>query len=186
MLLCTSLFAAELEVEADVPIELVIDGQVSARIYAPARVTLRQLNPGEHDLIVFRGGKGTPLKVTLPAEGRARLLVGKEALEVLDDAPAEPSSEATTASVEVRLSDGLDAALLTLGDQRIKLRSGAPAVLPALPPGEHRVEVRSADGTAIWARGELELQGGDELVIVISEGRAPEVFGSDRAWRPDR
>lgn len=186
LLFVNPLLASDLEIEADVPIEVVIDGQVAARIYHPATVTLHGLTPGAHELIVFRGGTGTPMGLTLPEEGVSRLLVGRAAMELLDAADAAETTTLTTGQLELRLEGGLDSALVRLGDQRLTLTAGAPTLLPALPVGEHQVEIRSGDNAVIWARGVLTVSGGDELVIVISEGRTPEIFGSKRAWRPQR
>jgi hypothetical protein len=68
--------------------------------------------------------------------------------------------------------------------QRIVLVPGHPVELTDLKAGSTTLEIRSSDGSLIWARGALELIDGDDLVLVFPEGRPIEVFGRIEAWVP--
>ncbi len=59
----------------------------------------------------------------------------------------------------------------------------APLVLTGLTLGQHLAEFRTEDNTVIWARGVLDLQPAEELVLALSEGRPVIPTGRAGAWR---
>jgi hypothetical protein len=56
-------------------------------------------------------------------------------------------------------------------------------VLSELGPGTHSVEIRTEDNLVIWARGVVELKPGDQIVLMLSEGRPVTANGRTGAWR---
>ena len=115
----------------------------------------------------------------------ARLLIGDDTLS-LDAAPdrADAAEEGAPPRVELRAAEGEQFSLIVDGERVAVFSSAQPLVLETLAPGDHAIEIRSADQTVVWLRGTLELRPADALVISVTEGRMAEVFGRAGAFRP--
>jgi hypothetical protein len=88
--------------------------------------------------------------------------------------------------VELRPEPGQRFTVILDGVRLAVLGPSSPLRLEDLGPGEHRLELRTADNTTIWARGTLVLQPGDDLALGIAEGKPVQVFGRAEAWQPSR
>jgi hypothetical protein len=170
--------AGEIVVEAEIPVEVILRGEPAAQIYRSGTVIL-PAETGDHDLTLFVGGRPQKLVVSVPPDGRAHVIVGRTGITTRASLHAAP---AASAPVEVRVT-GTESLRLTLAGARIRLGPGEQRSVD-LAAGLHPLELRSADGTVVFASGELDVLGTGPVVIHLSEGRAPEVVGSTGAWRP--
>ncbi len=178
--------AGTVRIETEVPIEVTMKGMPVAKSYAAGTVTLDEVEPGEHELQVWREGKPAPVLVPVPEEGVVRLLVGADSLSVADAAGAA-LADAPAPRLSIQAPEaGQRFFLLIDGAPAGAVLAGSPLELATLGPGPHAVEVRSEDRLTVWARGVVELQPGDALVMKLHHGRMPEVFGRAGAWRDGR
>jgi hypothetical protein len=170
---------ARLEIDAKVPVEILIGGVKLGQLYYPGEAQFK-IVPGEHVLRVYVNGRPTDVPLVMRAGERTRVLVGRSGVS-LEAAVAEagaPAAPVGPVAVQFRLSGGGGARLMVDGEP-VALQGGQPVTID-LGVGNHRLSVRSVDGTAIWATGQLEVQGGDSLVVQVAEGRMPEVSGPGR------
>lgn len=184
LFLLGSALAGTLVLDAKVPTELRSEGSQLVQIYVPGEVRL-ELGSGIIDLIVFRNGNPETVRVEIPEEGEARLIVGKAGVSAPapSEAAATPREVAPETNVEFR-TVGSIAVMVQLDQKRIRVSPGTPHTL-TLPTGTHAIKVRSSDGTVIWAQGNLDL-GGHDTVVQLTEGRGPEVSGKDARWSTTR
>lgn len=162
-----------LVVDARVPAEVMVNGAKLAALYAPSE-TRFQVEAGHHRLSIWTNGKPTDLEIDVAEGLEARVLVGRTGVTTSSGPVAGPDP-ADAVPVEFRVV-GTPAAQVRVGDGREIVQAGRAFTLP-LTPGPHPFSVRSADGTAIWATGTLEVTGAP-VVVQIAEGRVPEVSGS--------
>ena len=171
--------AGELVVESSASIELHLDGMLLARLYQAGAVSFHDIPAGPHTLSARTHNQAFQLDVTI-GDTPQRVLATTTGLQLLGATTPAPAG---LASLELRLG-GKVGARVRLGERWYTLSPETPLILPELPSQVLPMELRSADGTAIWARGELDLRAGDSLVLVISEGQAPLVIGREGSWRP--
>lgn len=182
MLLVAIAFAGELRIETEVPVDLLVDGHPAAKLFGPGELTV-ELVDGEHTLTVYRGDGAEELPFEVGPDGTT-VRIGTTLLE--SSATPEPTpADSTTGEVVLRLVEGRGATIIWAGERHALAQDGSLR-FEALDPGEYEVEARSADMTYIWMRGTVTVEAGDELVLALSEGRAPECFGRPEAWQPDR
>ena len=70
-------------------------------------------------------------------------------------------------------------AQLRIGKQRLNIDAGQSTSL-TLSPGDHVISLRNHDGTVIWAQRTLHVGAQEGLVVQLSDGRMPELFGAGR------
>jgi len=174
--------AGRLVVESHVPVEIHVDQIPLVRLYTAGQASV-VVPQGEHTLSVYRGASPEVLVAGFPAQGDVTLLVGPSSLSLIDPIVAPPHQATEAPVVELRAPSGPGATII-VGSKRLVLVAGQPVTLAGLEPGTLPLEVRSVDGSVIWARGELELAAGDHIVLVVPEGRPLEVFGRPEAWVP--
>lgn len=175
-----SAFAAEpapppgtLHVDAKIPAEILIDGAKIAQLWFPGQLDF-EVSTGPHILRVYTNGNPVDHELVIRPEETSRVVVGRTGI-TLDTLAAPASDPDAPTPVEFRIL-GIDAQI-RLDDQRLMMASGERTTLE-LAPGEHRLSVRSRDGTIVWARGTLEVGLGERLIVQIAEGRLPELSGS--------
>jgi len=167
-----------LVVQAEVPVEVAVDSRPVAQVFSrstlhiPARV-------GERQVVIYVGGTPHKMRVDVPAQGAAHVVVGRTGITTRIDAPADV---ADVARVELRVV-GDEGLRLTLGQQRYRLSPGEQQALE-LDRGVHDLEIRSGDGLAVYATGDLLVRGTGTVVVQLSAGRAPEVIGRTGSWQP--
>lgn len=172
-----SALAGTLVIDAKVPTEIRGPDAVLAQLYVPSVLSV-DLDGGTYEFIVFRNGNPETIRLEVPAEGTARMVVGEAGITAppapkkTEDLPAETTVEFRTV--------GTVAVMVQLPDERLRVSPGHAQTV-TLPTGTHAMKVRSSDGTVIWARGELTL-GGKDTVVQLSEGRGPEVSGENALW----
>jgi hypothetical protein len=172
-------FAGDVVVDAEVPVEILVDGAPRAQTYGPAQVVL-PVEAGERTLRVYVAGKPREIRLEVPQDGTTRVAVGRTGLSAERVASEDPADEAP---VELRLV-GDESLRVFLGEDRLSLAPGQQHRVD-LARGEHPLQLRSADGLIVFATGTLDVRGTGPVVVQLSEGRAPEVIG-DRtgSWRP--
>ncbi len=162
--------------DARVPAEVSLDGSVLAQLFVSGELQI-EAAVGSHDLKVVRNGEPETLRVEVPAQGAAVVLVGRNGTSTgfRNMAPAAPVSG--EAAVDVRVM-GNEPLQLRVDAQRLQISPG-DILSMTLTAGSHRVSVRNADGTAIFATGSLLVDGRDEpAVLQIAAGRLPETSGA--------
>ena len=171
----------DLLVQASVPTEIHIDGFPAVELFREGEVRL-PLETGTHALVVWRNGNPEAFEVSVPAGSTdVVLVVGRTGITTNNRTQAKPAADADVA-VELRVLDGVEL-LVVIDGQRYRVEPGSTLPL-TLKPGAHPMTVRSADGTVVWAQGDLVVEG--DLVVQLSDGRLPEVPGGNGRFRPNR
>ncbi|MCB9683767.1 MAG: hypothetical protein H6738_19825 [Alphaproteobacteria bacterium] len=160
-----------LVVDCKVPAEILVDKVKLGELHYPGKAEF-ELPPGAHQVRVYVAGNPTDLDVVAAAGTTIHVLAGKTGVTT-QTTGAAASAVADQFEVSVRVV-GVPAVQIRLDDGRQVVQSGPDTVL-VLAPGQHRLSIRSADGTAIWSTGILEVHG--KAVLQLSEGRMPEVSG---------
>lgn len=180
-LLLHTAFAGTVRVETTVATEVQLEGLPVVKTYGPGTVSLPDVAAGVHAFEVFRYGKARSITVEVPAEGTVLMLIGEDSLTT-NTPPAADATDRPVVRFEAAPGDRFS---VVVDGKRIALvQPGQPVLLDALGIGPHDLEVRSMDNVTVWARGALDLQPGDDLRLVLAEGRMPEIFGRPEAWRP--
>ena len=178
--------AGTLVVETTLATEVSLGGLSVVRTYGPGTVTVPDVEAGVHALTVHREGEAAVLEVRVPAEGRVRLLVSADRLEIAERPAAAVPTEGPAPAVELRPEPGQRFTVILDGKRVAVMGPSSPLRLEDLGPGEHRLELRTIDNTTVWARGLLVLQPGDEVSLAVAEGKPVQVFGRAEAWQPSR
>lgn len=179
ILLLTALSnAGTVVVDAEIPIEVSLDSRPVAQVFTASSIHF-PAEAGSHKVTILVNGRPTHLQVDVPKTGRAHVVVGRTGITT--DASDAPDA-AETAKVDVRLV-GNEHLRLTLDGSRHVLGPGDNHAVE-LTTGDHAFELRSGDGLAIYAIGDLHINGTGPVVVQISAGRAPEVVGDTASWRP--
>lgn len=168
----------ELVVQAEVPIEVAVDGRPVAQIFMPSSVHI-PVRVGSRKVTVMVNGNPTKLVLDVPDSGNAHVIVGRTGITTRTDAAAPAATEAR---VDLRVV-GKEGIRVTIDGQRFRLSPGQQQALE-LTSGDHAFELRSSDGTAIFAVGDLMVHGSGDVVVQLSAGRAPEVIGQTGSWQP--
>ena len=170
LLIASLAFGSDLVIQADVPAEIRLDGQVLAQLFWPGELRT-PISVGSHELTIYRNGSPE----TLMVDARKGLDVvvsisdnGARAGEALERAPESDG----TIAVELRAGEQ-EGALVTLGEARHLLAPGA-VLNVKVREGETPMTVRNTSGTVVWARGMLHATSGP-LIIDIAAGRLPRV-----------
>ena len=164
-----------LHIDAKLPAEVLVDGAKIAQLWHPGALTVA-VSAGPHTLRIYTHGDPEDFPVQIEPDAQTRVVVGRTGI-TLDSLAAAPADPATPVAVELRSVGG--SAQVRLADRRIELDNGE-RVSVQLAPGDHRMSVRSRDGTVIWATGVLEVGVGEGLVVQVAEGRLPELSGAGR------
>lgn len=172
--------AGVLALDIAVPVELRLEGTSVLRTFGALTAEV-DLAAGPASLEIVRDGKSQVVDVNLPVQGRVQLTVKADSVK----AAAGPPQSDGTGALELHAEAGKTFSLVMDGAREIVFGARFPVTLPALPPGPHSLELRSADLTLVWCRGTLVVAAGDALVLDASEGHLARVTGREGAWRPD-
>jgi len=177
-------FAGHLVVDAKVPAEIWIGGELAGQVAIPGALSFEE-PAGKVEVTVVIAARPDKIEVDIPDQGEARVIVGRTGITTGEpQAHAAPPKDAPASySVEFR-SAGSEDMELTLGDQRIPL---APKQVEKidLAPGSYPLSIRNETGTVIWAHGTLDV-GGEGLVVQVADGRMPEISGPGGTFHPDQ
>jgi hypothetical protein len=180
-------FAGDLVVDAKVPAEIWIGGELAGQLAIPGEMRFQE-PAGKTEVTVVLGARPNKIEVDVPDKGEARVLVGRTGITAGEPDPvaatdAAPAIPAAAYSVEFR-SAGSEDMQLRLDDQRIAL---APKQVRKvdLAPGSYQLSIRNESGTVVWARGTLDV-GGAGLVVQVADGRMPELSGPGGEFHPDQ
>ncbi|MEL6342589.1 MAG: hypothetical protein AAFV53_05615 [Myxococcota bacterium] len=181
--LSSLVFAGTVELQTTLPIDVRLDGTDAARTYGASTVQLTDVAAGEHTLTVFRAGVPEDLTVQVPTTGVVTVFISADALRlaapVITIAP-----ERTEPPKVVFQARGGDSFLVRIdGDDGQLLAPGVELKLDDLPAGPHALEITRPDQLVVWVRGTLTLQPGDQLQVLVEEGRMIQVFGRQGAWK---
>ena len=158
-------------VDAKVPVEVRLEGVKLGELYFPGQVRW-DVSPGPHALRLYTNGNPTELPLDFVVGREVHVLVGRTGVSTSEQLVAAPAGGPST--IEFRLV-GQGSAQIRLDSKPTALGPGEKVSL-TVPSGNHPLSVRSGDGTVIWASGNLEV-GGGPVVVLIAEGRMPEVSG---------
>ncbi|MCA9493364.1 MAG: hypothetical protein KC621_25710 [Myxococcales bacterium] len=158
-------------VDCKVPAEILVDKVKLGELHYPGKAEFR-VPPGAHQVRIYVAGNPTDLPIDAVEGSTIHVLAGKTGVTTTTTSAA-PGATADQIELSVRVV-GVPAVQIRLDDGRQVIQSGPDTVL-TLAPGQHRLSIRSADGTAIWSNGILEVHG--KGVLQLSEGRMPEVSG---------
>lgn len=172
--------AGDLQVDAAGPVELREGGKLLVQSWGPEKLVLSGLRVGPHLVEVVAGGKARTQTIEVPASGAARLNVSGATVSV-DTLPPGPPLRPV---LELRSASDDSFALILDGQRRLLFSREAQVQLYGLAPGEHALEIRSADLTTIWSRGTLALDNDGRVTATAARGQALDVFGPDGAWAP--
>ena len=164
----------ELRVDAKVPAEILLDGLPLGQLFVGGELRI-PVAAGKHQVAVVRGGRPEELGVEVFPRDPVLLVVGRTGTSV-GVPELEPRVEVATgpASLEVRVA-GSGSMQVRIDGARHELGPGAVMSMQ-IPVGKHPMSVRSADGTVIWATGDLDIKG-PAAVLQLSEGVMPELTG---------
>jgi hypothetical protein len=162
-----------LVIDARVPAEVLIDGHKVVQLFTSATVDLN-VAPGKRRLRVYVNGSPQEHPIEILPTGATLVIIGRTGITTGQRDALPPTDASAIAQVRFRAAG--DVASQVRIDGKI-LRVQPEEISPIeLVSGRHDISIRSLDGTAIWAKGVLTLDGGD-VVIQIAEGRLPEVAG---------
>jgi hypothetical protein len=167
---------AVLVIDAKVPVEVLLGGTTIAELFYPALVQFQVAATGPQVVRVYVSGQPYDVPVQFAPKETSRILVGRTGVTVETQAADVPAEASGPVSLELRFVGG-GGATVRLGSQPHKVGPGR-GLSTTIPLGRHALSVRSADGTVIWAAGDLFVEG--PLVVQIAEGRLPEISGAGR------
>ena len=161
-------------VDAEVPVEVRIEEQPYVKMYYPGQARF-EWTPGTVDVTVLINGKANVLTLLVPEIGHVQIIAGRNGLS--HDKTVTPLPVAESTGVIFRTS-GPDSIQIRLNKARHQVSPGLD-LAHSLPSGKHNIEIRNSAGTIIWARGQLDLSGREDVVVQLSAGKMPEVVGLD-------
>jgi hypothetical protein len=162
-----------LEFDSRLPAEIRVDGQTVAQLYSPGTYRM-QTAAGEHQVMVLTNGRAREITTEVTPVSTAVVLIGRNGLTT--SARLEPLPEEDgIVPVELR-SVGAEEVLVELAGKRYRLPPGVVRTI-TLPIGRHRMLLRSASGTVLWAKGRLVLERTSPVLLQFTEGRLPETSG---------
>jgi len=165
--------------DSRLPAEIRVDNQTVAQLFVAGRFTVNA-PVGSHLVMVLTNGQPRTTNVDVPATGSATVMVGRTGLTT-GRAVGEWDADGA-AQVEFRVA-GSQSVLVQLDGDRYRIDGhGYKGV--TIPVGNHRMSIRSGNGTVVWASGRLELNKSADVVIQLAEGRMPEVSGAGSAFHP--
>lgn len=174
-LLLVPAHAGDILVQTAVSTEIALGHTPLVSTWGEATLRIRDVDPGLAGLRVVRGDRTDVIDVIVPDDGAAVLVVTASAVST------QPATEPEVGPVvEVRAARGQRFAVVVDGTRVGIIGSHHPVRLEGIGAGPHSIELRSADLTVVWTRGDLDLQADDALIITGQEGYAPLVTG-----RPD-
>jgi hypothetical protein len=167
LLIMSVALAAEIVVDAKVPVTLRVDGAVAAELRLPGSVRV-EVPSGDHRVVLVAGTEEHTWAVTLVDGVPVHLMAGRGGVSMsLPDGREPPVAAGLSRPV----------ALMVFIDRQRLLVEPGPGRLVPVPVGQHEVSVRSADGAEVYARGVLRVDGGPGLMVQLAEGRLPETNG---------
>ena len=173
--------AQGLAIDANVPVEIHVEGHPVAQLFYPAHLEMAY-PAGPLHLVLVLNGNAKPLDIEIPEEGQAHLLIGRNGITTSNTAP--PSAiPAGPVNVQFRVP-GQESLQIRIGNERHVVQPAAKLDL-SLAAGHHPIEIRNGQGTTIWARGSLHIGLGDDVIVQLSDGRTPEVVGSGSRFVPE-
>lgn len=160
------------------PAEIRVDGAAVATLYGAGVLQLK-LAPGPHEVMVLTNGIPRSLAIQVELDERGKVLVGRNGLTASAESLA-PDDVGGDAAVELRVVGGQEV-LVQIGRDRYRVDGRGTSTVD-IPVGTHRMSVRNGDGTVIWASGRLDLKRAGDVLILLAEGRLPEVSGPGSAF----
>ncbi len=179
-LLVSAALAGDLLLDATVPVELRESGEVLVQTWGPGTLRLVDLRAGPHLVELVAGGRARTLTVEVPDSGGVRLRVLGSTVTQERLPPGPPSRPV----LELKSGSEDSFALVLDGERRLVFSDAAVVQLEGITPGEHALEIRSADLLTIWSRGALVLDGDARVVATARRGQTLDVFGPEGAWVP--
>jgi hypothetical protein len=175
LLFITAALAAEIIVDAKVPITLRVDGVTAAELRLPGSARV-EVPAGDHRIVLVAGTEEHDWTVSLVDGTPVHLMAGRGGVSMSLPDPGEAPVAAGPSDVRFVVV-GPVALMVFIDRQRVLVEPGAGRLVP-VAVGQHEVSVRSADGAEVYARGVLRVDGGAGLMVQLAEGRLPETNGA--------
>lgn len=167
-----------LTVQAHLPTEVLVDGHKIVQLWYPGTASF-EVTPGPRVVRLYIGGEATDTPIVFQEGEAVTLMVGRTGVTVDESVTADDAPVAAVEAVPVEFRCVDAGAQLRIDDERVIIEPGSTVAVD-LALGNHRVSFRNHDGTVIWATGTLQVQAGEKLVVQVSDGRLPELFGAGR------
>lgn len=161
---------ATFEIDFKIAATILVDDRYVAQFWVPG-VARVELEPGEHTLSAIIQGSTRKLPLTM-TEAPLRLIVGSTGISTEQIEAAAPVA---VESVTIKWQCAAGEPVLVIVDRdRFVISPGRPRSI-GLPPGDHRISVRSVDGVTVYAQGTLQALG--DGTIQVAAGMLPEMSG---------
>ena len=170
--------AGTVVIDAKVPVDLKQGGRSVLQTWGPVVASLPDIDAGPQVYEIVRGDKSVTTTVDVPPTGSVTLTI--EAARAVSMPSGDPPPDAP--KVDLHAEPGFRFALVLDGQRAFAFGSDQAVRLERLAVGEHRLELRTADLVTIYNRGTLEVRPGDQLTLLVAQGRALDVLGRDGAW----
>lgn len=175
--------SAEIVLDAKVSTRLSVDGVAVAELFRPGLLHV-EIPAGDHEVIVVADGHTSTFRASIRDDSPLIVFAGRTGI-TLGEAPSVAPTAVAPGPWTVRFRvGGRERLLVSVDNQRIVVSPGEGSVL-TVTGGDHRLSVRSSDGTMVYARGMLRVNGGDNLTVQIGEGALPETSGSGLSFVAD-
>ncbi|MFT6146559.1 MAG: hypothetical protein ACJATT_002356 [Myxococcota bacterium] len=174
-LLALAASAADLTLEARVPTEIYVDGNVVAKLYQPGALRVR-VSEAPHELRVFINGESTQQVVDMTHTESSVVIIGRTGISWPENVLAVPVEADIEIEGRVSFRSVADEdVVVTIGRDRRTISPGEETEW-VVGPGTHSMSLRNSGGTVIWVRGQLHIDG-DDAIVQLADGRMPEVLG---------
>lgn len=174
--------AGAVSVRAAGPCAVALDGVSLVEARGPGWFVVDGVPDGEIVLTVTRGKDTVTVPLTLGAGGVRHLEV--PASGPLPPPGAAPPDAADKPSLVLRPTAGQRFGVVLDGQRLAVVGPRYAIAVEGLRPGEHPVELRSADWLTVWARGALVLEAASTVALGAAEGRPLVVEGPPGAFAP--
>ena len=172
LLFLASALAGNVIIDNEVPVEVRIEQRTMMKLLYPSQARF-EYAAGPTQLTLLVNGEPKNIAIQIPEDGDVRVVVGRNGISHTTDAKPTVAQKETAVTFRAL---GVEPIQLRLGNKR-HVVTPDEEFSTTLQSGRHPVEIRNLEGTLLWAAGQLELSGLENVVVQLIEGRMPEVVG---------
>ncbi len=166
--------AGILRVETTLPAEVAVDDVKVATVMVPSSLHFN-LADGQHKVSIWVEGTRTNYDLVLSKESAVTIVAGQGGVSVDMTQPAPTNGSGSTRQLQVRSTSNIEITVIIDGERMTLPPAGQREIDLAI--GLHTIQVRSAEGTVIWAQDTLQIEPGEPAILQVTDGVAPELFG---------
>ena len=175
LILLTSVsMAGMLRVEATLPAEVAVDDVKVATLLVPSTLEFG-LSNGQHKVSIWVQGVRTNYEVVFSEDSVATIIAGRTGISVNGKRLAPTVVGTSKRSITLRSTAKVAVSVIIDGEWTTLPPAGQSEI--ELGNGVHTMQVRSGDGTVIWANDTLHVEPGEPAILQVADGVAPELFG---------